>query len=70
MRTKIIAGNWKMNTQLQTAKELVTEIKGMVRDEVMGEVEIMVFPPFPFLTNRWKFKSSLEFIISNLVFPT
>jgi triosephosphate isomerase len=51
MRTKIIAGNWKMNTQLQTAKELVTEIKGMVRDEVMGEVEIMVFPPFPFLTN-------------------
>lgn len=51
MRTKIVAGNWKMNTQLQTAKELVTEIKGMVRDEVMGNVEIMVFPPYLFLTN-------------------
>jgi triosephosphate isomerase (TIM) len=51
MRTKIVAGNWKMNTDLQTAKELVTEIKGMVKDEVMGAVEIMVFPPFPFITN-------------------
>jgi len=51
MRTNIVAGNWKMNTDLQTAKELVTEIKGMVRDEVMGEVEIMIFPPYPFITN-------------------
>ena len=50
MRTKIVAGNWKMNTLYQTAKELATEIKGMVKDEVMGQVEIMVFPPYPFIT--------------------
>lgn len=51
MRKKIVAGNWKMNTGLQTSKELVTEIKGMVTDEVNGDVEIMVFPPFLFATS-------------------
>ncbi len=49
-RTKIVAGNWKMNTGLVEARELVTEIKGMIKDEVNHEVEVWVFPPFPFLS--------------------
>jgi triosephosphate isomerase len=46
MRNKIVAGNWKMNKTLEEALGLVTEIKGMVKDEVRNDAEIIVFPPF------------------------
>lgn len=49
MRQKIVAGNWKMNTTLQEAQSLVTELAGMVGDEVKGDVKIIICPPFPFL---------------------
>ena len=46
MRTKIIAGNWKMNGDREDALSLATEIMGIVADEYMGESEIILFPPF------------------------
>lgn len=49
-RRKIVAGNWKMNTNLTRAKELVTEIKGMMKDEVNADTEVILIPPFPFLS--------------------
>jgi triosephosphate isomerase len=49
-RKKIVAGNWKMNTNLNRAKELVTEIKGMLKDEVIADTEVILFPPYPFLS--------------------
>lgn len=49
MRKKIAAGNWKMNTTLTEGKQLASEIANMSRDEVQGEVQMILIPPFPFL---------------------
>src|SRR5215470_14052992 len=47
MRTKFIAGNWKMFTTAATARELATAIvKGL--DPSSG-VRVAVCPPFPYL---------------------
>jgi triosephosphate isomerase len=49
MRKKIVAGNWKMNKTFEEAKVLVSEILGMVNDEVTGEVQVVFCVPFPYL---------------------
>lgn len=49
MRHKIVAGNWKMNKTLEEANILATEIKGMVADEVRGDVKVIFCVPFPYL---------------------
>lgn len=46
MRAKIVAGNWKMNKTLEESQALITEIRGIVRDEHRGETKIIVCPPF------------------------
>jgi triosephosphate isomerase len=48
MRTPIIAGNWKMNTQVNEAKALVETLKDLVSD--VKDVEVVVCPPFISLT--------------------
>lgn len=45
-RTKIVAGNWKMNTTLERGLSLTKEIEGIVKDEVNTDAEIVLFPPF------------------------
>lgn len=45
-RTKIVAGNWKMNKSLVQGMELATEIIGMVQAEVPSGVEVVLVPPF------------------------
>ena len=49
MRQKIVAGNWKMNKSLEEANILASEIKGMVADEVKGDVKVILCTPFPYL---------------------
>jgi len=50
MRKHIIAGNWKMNTELGEALALFTEVKTMAKDELdLSQVDIIVFPPFTYL---------------------
>lgn len=49
MRQKIVAGNWKMNKTLEEANILATEIKGIVADEVKGDVKVIFCTPFPYL---------------------
>lgn len=49
MRKKIVAGNWKMNKTFEEAKVLVSEILGMVNDEVTGNVQVIFCVPFPYL---------------------
>ena len=49
MRQKIVAGNWKMNKTLDEANILASEIKGMVADEVKGNVKVILCTPFPYL---------------------
>ncbi len=46
MRRKIVAGNWKMNKDLNESLGLVTEIKGIVKDEIRNDAEIILFPPY------------------------
>lgn len=46
---KLVAGNWKMNLNKQEAQILVSEICGMLSDEVSAEVTVILFPPFPYL---------------------
>lgn len=50
MRTPLIAGNWKMNTNLASATELVTAMKNDLAALVAtGKVEIALCPPFVYL---------------------
>ena len=46
MRTKIVAGNWKMNKTLEEGQALITEIRGIVRDEHRGGTKVILCPPF------------------------
>ncbi|MEO6306136.1 MAG: triose-phosphate isomerase [Bacteroidia bacterium] len=46
-RKKIVAGNWKMNTDLKEALDLITNIKQ--NSKQFTGVEKIIFPPFPFL---------------------
>lgn len=54
MRIPIIAGNWKMNKNLQEAINLVKEIKEMDRND---NVETVLCVPF---TDLWKVKDEIE----------
>ena len=47
MRTKIVAGNWKMNKDLAQTETLITELKKQPRPK---NVEVMIAPAF---TNLW-----------------
>ena len=50
MRKKIVAGNWKMNKTANEAKALLSEVVNMVKDEVTGDVEVVLCPPALYLT--------------------
>lgn len=54
MRTPIIAGNWKMNKNVNEALELVKELKAIERNK---NVETVLCVPF---TNLWQVKSEIE----------
>ncbi|MEH6306484.1 triose-phosphate isomerase [Olivibacter sp. CPCC 100613] len=46
MRKKIVAGNWKMNLGYQEGISLFSEVANMVKDEVIGNQQIIVCSPF------------------------
>ncbi len=47
-RVPIVAGNWKMNTTAETARQLISAIRGAGVDSVSG-VEKVICPPFVYL---------------------
>ncbi len=47
MRTPIVAGNWKMNTSLEEATSIVTELANLQPRE--SDVERVLIPPFPWI---------------------
>lgn len=49
MRKKIVAGNWKMNLLKDEAQALTAEILGMLHDEELRDVSVVLFPPFVYL---------------------
>ena len=46
-RTKLIAGNWKMNTNLASATSLAAGVQAALGSET--GFDVAVFPPFPYL---------------------
>ena len=48
MRRKFVAGNWKMNTTLQSAQSLAREVASAVAVS-KPNVDVAVCPPFPYL---------------------
>jgi len=51
MRKKIVAGNWKMNTTLEQAIMLASEIDLKLAESKKNndDVTVILFPPFPFI---------------------
>lgn len=49
IRKPLVAGNWKMNTDLSTAHSLTTEVVSLTTDLKFDDIEIALFPPFPFI---------------------
>lgn len=45
MRQKFVAGNWKMNNDLQSSVKLVSEIKNLLRTKKLN-TKIIICPPF------------------------
>lgn len=52
MRTNVIAGNWKMNKTNAEAVEMLTELKGLVKD--IKDVKIIIGAPFTALSDAVK----------------
>ena len=47
MRKKIVAGNWKMNNDLTESQSLITEVRGIIRDELrLDNVDVILFPTY------------------------
>ncbi len=46
MRQKIAAGNWKMNTDLEQAQILASEVVNMAKDEVPTNTQLILCVPF------------------------
>jgi triosephosphate isomerase len=49
MRTKIVAGNWKMNKTAAEAKALTAELVTLHAAEVKTQAKVILCVPFPFL---------------------
>jgi triosephosphate isomerase len=60
MRQKIVAGNWKMNKTREEGLALVSELTNMIRDEVRGNVQVVLCPPFVHLTAVGKLIESYD----------
>ena len=49
-RKIIIAGNWKMNTDLNSAVELAVNVaKSVTKESILADREVVIAPPYPFL---------------------
>jgi triosephosphate isomerase len=46
MRKKLVAGNWKMNMDYTAGMSLFSEILNMINDEVNGDQEVVICPPY------------------------
>lgn len=58
MRKNIVAGNWKMNLNYEQGVSLFSEIVNMVKDEVVGNQEVVVCSPFIHLSSIAKLSAT------------
>ena len=68
MRQKIVAGNWKMNKNLDEAKKLIKGIKKGVKDGLNDNTRVIIAPSFVNLNTAIKRtkKSSVEVAAQNM----
>ncbi|SMG29505.1 triose-phosphate isomerase [Sphingobacterium psychroaquaticum] len=58
MRKNIVAGNWKMNLDYEQGLSLFSEIVNMVKDEVVGNQEVVVCSPAIHLSSLAKLSTA------------
>ena len=51
MRKNIVAGNWKMNMALEKGIQLFNEIQQLLKEEVKGDQEVIICPPYIHLSS-------------------
>ena len=44
MRKKIVAGNWKLNNNVEESRALAQEVAALVKAEVSADVQMVVCP--------------------------
>lgn len=68
MRTKIVAGNWKMNKTYQETKALVKELKHEVKDIELDNTRVIIAPTFVSLQKASKMtrNSDIEVAAQNM----
>lgn len=49
MRKKVVAGNWKMNTTVEEAKKLTSEVVDILANEKENDAIVVLCPPHPYL---------------------
>ena len=68
MRTKIVAGNWKMNKTYKETKALVKELKHSIKDVTLDNTRVIISPTFVNLQKASKMtkKSAIEVAAQNM----
>ncbi len=68
MRTKIVAGNWKMNNNLDETKKLIKGLKKSIKKTSLGKTRVIVAPTFVNLYSAVKRakKSKIEVVAQNM----
>ncbi len=64
MRKYIVAGNWKMNKNLQEGIELAMEVEKLYEEKGNKNVKVVIAPPFIHLTEIRKSVKSIEISVS------
>jgi triosephosphate isomerase len=68
MRTKIVAGNWKMNNNKEETKTLIKELQKSLKDVSLKDTRVMVAPTFVNLSSGVKKakNSKIEVVAQNM----
>lgn len=68
MRKNIVAGNWKMNTNVKEAKKLIKGIDKGIKKKTLADTRVIIAPPFVSLTSAVKRtkKTGIEVAAQNM----
>jgi triosephosphate isomerase len=68
MRTKIVAGNWKLNYDKEQSKKLIKDLKKALKDNPLDGTRVIVAPTFVNLSSAVKAakKSKIEVVAQNM----
>lgn len=68
MRTKIVAGNWKMNNDKSESKKLIKDLKKAIKGEKLKNTRVIVAPTFVNLSASLKAakKTKIEVVAQNM----